>query len=251
MSFVLRRGRLTTAQQRAWDTRREVYLVDVPRHHAYLSVDPTWRFDAEAVFGRKAPTVLEIGSGQGDAIVHAATGDPDRDHVAVEVYQPGVAQVMVRADKALQERDGAAPDATGTPRAARPGDPGLPNLRVMQVNAAELLDTAIPPGSLAELWTFFPDPWHKTRHHKRRLVAPGFAEKAARALRPGGVWRLATDWAQYAEQMLDVLEAAPDLRNEHGPRAVAPRFEGRVVTGFESKAHRAGRAITDLTYVRR
>ncbi|MBE1877350.1 hypothetical protein IHE71_16795 [Myceligenerans sp. TRM 65318] len=120
----------------------------------------------------------------------------------------------------------------------------------MQVNAAELLDTAIPAGSLDEVWTFFPDPWHKSRHRKRRLVAPAFAEKVTRALRPGGLWRLATDWAAYAEQMFDVLEAAPALRNAHGPRTAAPRFEGRIVTGFERKAHKAGRDITDLTYIR-
>ncbi|WP_307815936.1 tRNA (guanosine(46)-N7)-methyltransferase TrmB [Myceligenerans indicum] len=238
VSFASRSGRLTTGQQRAWDTRRGFYLVEAPRHVGRMSVDPAWQFDATAVFGRTAPLVLEIGSGQGDAIVAAAAADPDRDHLAVEVYQPGVAQVMVRADRAAEER------TPGTEPA------GLPNLRVMQVNAAELLDTAIPAGSLAEVWTFFPDPWHKSRHRKRRLVDPAFAEKVMRALRPGGVWRLATDWAEYADQMLDVLEAAPGLRNAHGPRAAAPRFEGRVVTGFERKAHKAGRDITDLTYVR-
>lgn len=296
VSFASRSGRLTTGQQRAWDTRRDIYLVEVPRHFGRMSVDPAWRFDAAEVFGRTAPLVLEIGSGQGDAIVTAAAADPDRDHLAVEVYRPGVAQVMVRADRAARERTGGA-DRMGEPgdtgravdgsgsgeagesvdgggaddtvegvdggvlgrvavgealaqRSAEPEGPGLTNLRVMQVNAAELLDTAIPAGSLDEVWTFFPDPWHKSRHRKRRLVAPAFAEKVVRGLRPGGVWRLATDWAEYAEQMLDVLEAAPGLRNAHGPRAAAPRFDGRVITGFERKAHKAGRDITDLTYVR-
>ncbi|MBO0607847.1 tRNA (guanine(46)-N(7))-methyltransferase TrmB [Myceligenerans salitolerans] len=253
VSFASRSGRLTTGQQRAWDTRRDVYLVDAPRHHGRMSVDPAWRFDAAAVYGRTAPLVLEIGSGQGDAIVTAAAADPGRDYLAVEVYRPGVAQVMVRADRAAQERGAGTreADSDGVAGGDGAGDgPGLPNLRVMQVNAAELLDTAIPAGSLDEVWTFFPDPWHKSRHRKRRLVAPAFAEKVTRALRPGGLWRLATDWAEYAEQMLDVLEAAPGLRNAHGPRATAPRFEGRVVTGFERKAHRAGRDITDLTYLR-
>lgn len=282
MSFASRSGRLTTGQQRAWDTRRGFYLVDAPRHVGRMSVDPAWRFDAAAVFGRTVPLVLEVGSGQGDAIVAAAAADPGRDYLAVEVYRPGVAQVMVRADRAAAERvRGAGPQETAVPdtavadtavadtvetdraeqgtgeqetgarQAAGEADPaGLDNLRVVQVNAAEFLDTAIPPGSLDEVWTFFPDPWHKSRHHKRRLVDPEFAEKVTRALRPGGTWRLATDWAEYARQMLDVLESAPGLRNAHGPRAVAPRFEGRVVTGFEHKAHRAGRDITDLTYVR-
>jgi tRNA (guanine-N7-)-methyltransferase len=223
--------------------------------------------------------LLEVGAGQGAAIVTAAAADPERDYLAVEVYRPGVAQVMVRADRAALERGGEPGEAPvgGDPGEAPAGDepdepagigrpgspardeggagdqldgPSLLNLRVMQVNAAELLDTAIPAGSLDEVWTFFPDPWHKSRHHKRRLVAPAFAEKVTRALRPGGVWRLATDWAEYAEQMFDVLEAAPGLRNAHGPRTAAPRFEGRVVTGFERKAHKAGRDITDLTYIR-
>lgn len=256
VSFASRSGRLTSGQQRAWDTRRDIYLIDVPRHVARMSVDPGWGFDAAAVFGRTAPLVLEIGSGQGDAIVTAAAADPERDYLAVEVYRPGVAQVMVRADRASRERAGE-PGRSGEPRrdgegeaGEQPDGPGLPNLRVMQVNAAELLDTAIPAGSLDEVWTFFPDPWHKSRHRKRRLVAPAFAEKVTRALRPGGVWRLATDWAEYAEQMFDVLEDAPGLRNAHGPRAAAPRFDGRVITGFERKAHQAGRDITDLTYVR-
>ncbi|WP_460706332.1 tRNA (guanine(46)-N(7))-methyltransferase TrmB [Myceligenerans halotolerans] len=247
VSFASRSGRLTAGQQRAWNTRRDFYLVEAPRHFGRMSVDPAWRFDAAAVFGRTAPLVLEIGSGQGDAIVTAAAADPDRDYLAVEVYRPGVAQVMVRADRAVRERAGEPGEGQD---AEQPDGPGLPNLRVMQVNAAELLDTAIPAGSLDEVWTFFPDPWHKSRHRKRRLVAPAFAEKVARGLRPGGVWRLATDWAEYAEQMLDVLEVAPGLRNDHGPRAAAPRFEGRVITGFERKAHKAGRDITDLTYVR-
>ncbi|WP_344099792.1 tRNA (guanosine(46)-N7)-methyltransferase TrmB [Myceligenerans crystallogenes] len=243
MSFSSRSGRLTDAQQRAWDTRRDAYLVEVPRGVGRMSLDTSWRFDAERVYGRVAPLVLEIGSGQGDAIVAAAGRDPQRDYLAVEVYKPGVAQVMVRADRAAAEA------AAG--RGAVDDDvAGLPNLRVVQVNAAELLETAVPAGSLDELWTFFPDPWHKSRHKKRRLVTPKFAATAARALRPGGTWRLATDWADYAGQMFDVLDAEPALAGAHGPRTAAPRFEGRIVTGFERKAHRAGREITDLTYTR-
>ncbi|WP_159792231.1 tRNA (guanosine(46)-N7)-methyltransferase TrmB [Puerhibacterium puerhi] len=232
VSFVRRSARLTTSQQRAWDAKRGRYLVEAPRATARTSVDPAWRFDAEAVFGRRAPLVLEIGSGQGENVVEAASRHPERDHLAVEVYTPGLAQTIVRAEK-------------------QNAGQGLDNLRLLQVNAAELLETSLAAGSLDELWIFFPDPWPKSRHHKRRLVTPGFAALAARVLRPGGVWRLATDWAEYGEQMLEVLEASEDFRNAHGAGAVAPRYAGRVLTSFERKGLAAGRAVTDLEYVRR
>ncbi|PZR55527.1 tRNA (guanosine(46)-N7)-methyltransferase TrmB [Xylanimonas oleitrophica] len=231
VSFVRRSGRLTASQQRAWDERRDAYLVEVPRAVARTSVDPAWRFDAEAVFGRRAPLVVEIGSGQGENVVEAADAHPERDHLAVEVYVPGLAQTIVRAG---QRRD----------------RQGLANLRLVQANAAELLATSLPESSIDELWVFFPDPWHKARHHKRRLVTPRFAELAARVLRPGGTWRLATDWAEYGEQMLEVAEASPAFRNAHGAGARAPRFAGRVLTSFERKGLAAGRSVTDLEYVR-
>ncbi|MFE5308431.1 tRNA (guanosine(46)-N7)-methyltransferase TrmB [Isoptericola sp. NPDC056605] len=241
VSFVRRSARLTTAQGKAWDTRRDRYLVDVPRGAAVTSVDPSWTFDPVQVFGRTAPLVVEIGSGQGEAIVAAAAAHPERDHLAVEVYTPGLAQTIVRAGHA-----GADPGRDG-------GAPGneLDNLRLVQADAAELLATALPEASVDELWVFFPDPWHKSRHQKRRLVTPAFAEVVARVLRPGGVWRLATDWSHYADQMREVLEASDDFRNAHGPGERAPRFEGRVLTSFEKKGSAAGRGATDLEYVRR
>lgn len=232
VSFVRRSARLTKGQQRAWDTRRDRYLVEAPRDRAATSVDPSWRFDAEATFGRRAPLVVEIGSGHGEAIVAAAADHPERDHLAVEVYTPGLAQTIVRAEQCHEQR-------------------GLDNLRLLQVNAAELVESALPGASVDEMWVFFPDPWHKLRHHKRRLVRPAFAEQVARVLRPGGVWRLATDWEEYAHRMVDVLEASDDFVNAHGPGAVAPRFDGRVLTGFERKGRDAGRVVTDLEYVRR
>ena len=231
VSFVRRSARLTTSQQKAWDERRGQYLVETPRAIARTSVDAAWTFDAEAVFGRRAPLVLEIGSGQGENVVEAADAHPERDHLAVEVYQPGLAQTIVRAGQRRERQ-------------------GLTNLRLLQANAPELLATALPEGSLDELWVFFPDPWHKSRHHKRRLVTPEFAALAARVLRPGGVWRLATDWVEYAEQMLEVCEGSTQFRNAHGPGAAAPRFEGRVLTAFERKGIAAGRTVTDLEYVR-
>ncbi|HEV6954388.1 MAG TPA: tRNA (guanosine(46)-N7)-methyltransferase TrmB [Promicromonospora sp.] len=235
VSFVRRSGRLTDRQKRMWETRRDAYLIDVPRAVARTSVDPTWVLDAAAVFGRTAPLVVEIGSGMGDAVVEAAGTDPDRDHLAVEVYEPGLANTIANADQAAGEQ----------------GREGLANLRLVQANATELLETALPAGTVDELWVFFPDPWHKSRHHKRRLVTAEFAALAARVLRPGGTLRLATDWAEYAEQMLEVLDGHAELDNVHGAGGTAPRFEGRVLTSFERKAHRAGRTITDLTYVRR
>ncbi|WP_125774883.1 tRNA (guanosine(46)-N7)-methyltransferase TrmB [Antribacter gilvus] len=234
VSFVRRSGRLTDKQQRAWDARGDAYVIDVPRAVARTSVELTWSLDVPQAFGRTAPLVLEIGSGLGECVAAAASSDPARDFLAVEVYEPGLAQTVVRAERAGLEL----------------GQEGLPNLRLVQANAAELLDTALPAGSLDELWVFFPDPWHKSRHHKRRLVNGSFAELAARAVRPGGTWRLATDWAEYAEQMIAVVEASGHFRNAHGAGRTAPRFPGRVLTSFERKAHAAGRAITDLEYVR-
>lgn len=231
VSFVRRSARLTTAQQRAWDEHRSRYLLDAPRAVANTSVHPEWVLDAGAVFGRRAPLVVEIGSGLGENIVETADAHPERDHVAVEVYTPGLAQTIVRAQQ-RNERE------------------GLTNLRLLQVNAAELLETGLPEGSVDELWVFFPDPWHKSRHHKRRLVKPEFAELAARVLRPGGIWRLATDWAEYAEQMLTVGDASPHFRNVHGAGNRAPRFDGRVLTAFERKGTAAGRHATDLEFAR-
>ncbi|PFG42628.1 tRNA (guanine-N7-)-methyltransferase [Isoptericola jiangsuensis] len=243
LSYVRRTARLTPSQQRAWDTRRHQYLVDVRREteHRVLSVHPDWRFDAAAEFGRSAPLVMEIGTGLGECVVHAAATHPERDHLAVEVYTPGVASTIVRAGHA------------GTDPADAGGAPGqeLTNLRILQADAAALLEHGLPAASLDELWVFFPDPWPKKRHHKRRLVSPEFAELAARVLRPGGVWRLATDWAEYGEVMLAVGDGSAHFRNAHQEGNVAPRFEGRVMTSFERKGLDAGRSVTDLEFVRR
>ncbi|ROS77022.1 tRNA (guanosine(46)-N7)-methyltransferase TrmB [Cellulomonas sp. PhB143] len=227
VSFVRRSGRMNARQQKVWDTRRHELVVDVPRSVARTSVDPTWRYDAAEGFGRRAPLVVEVGSGQGEAVVAAAGADPSRNFLALEVYTPGLGQTVYRCLRA-----------------------GLTNVRLMQANAPEVLEHSLPAGSVDEVWVFFPDPWQKARHTKRRLVAPPFVDLVARVLRPGGTWRLATDWAEYAEQMLDVVESSAHFENVHGPRAHAPRFEGRVPTGFEAKAGRAGRDVVDLAYRR-
>lgn len=222
VSFVRRGSRLQGRREKAWDENREQYLIDVPRALADTSVDPGYRFDAVAAFGREAELVLEIGSGLGEAVVHAAAAAPERDFLAVEVYLPGLAQTVQRA-------------------AAH----GLANIRVVQANAPEVLATMIPEGSLTEVWTFFSDPWPKSKHEKRRLVTAEFAELVAKSLKPGGVWRLATDWEHYAEQMLEIGEAS-SLVNDY--ETWAPRYEGRIITSFENKAHLAGRTVRDLSY---
>ncbi|WP_433874819.1 tRNA (guanosine(46)-N7)-methyltransferase TrmB [Sinomonas atrocyanea] len=256
VSFVRRGTRLQGRRQAAWDQHADAFVIDVPRHVADTSVHPDYVFDAAAEFGREAPLVVEIGSGLGEAVVAAAEANPDRNFLAVEVYRPGLANTLLR----IAQR-------------------GLTNVRVAQANAPEVLGSMLPAGSVAELWVFFPDPWHKAKHHKRRMVKDSFAELAARALAPGGLWRLATDWSSYAQQMRDVVAASPDFRNAHdgersGPASPltaawasgvdceatgesdevggwAPRFEGRVLTSFENKALTAGRVIFDLTAERR
>jgi len=223
VSFVRRGSRLQGRRREAWDELAEAFLIDVPRvENADTSVAPGFVFDAATAFGRAAPLVVEVGSGLGEAITHAAELDPGRDYLALEVYRPGLAQTMLR----ISQKD-------------------LTNVRTAQVNAAEAFAGMIPASSVAELWTFFPDPWHKARHHKRRLVAPRFAAVAAARLAPGAAWRLATDWAAYAEQMVEVLDAEPALTG-----GVVERWPERPVTRFERKGLAVGRTITDLEYRR-
>lgn len=237
-SFVRRGDRLSPKRQKAWDEYASQWVLDIPRIMTDTSVDPSFRLDHEALFGRKAPLVVEIGSGLGEAIVNHAVAHPELDHLAVEVYKPGIADLLMKASQA-----------------------GVTNVRVAQANAPEVLEHMLEPGSVHELWVFFPDPWHKTRHHKRRLVSPRFAGLAARVLEQGGLWRLATDWQEYAVVMREVLDgASEDFENVNpGPAAIdenpdqgwAPRWEGRILTSFERKATEAGRIPRDLTYRRR
>ncbi|MEH0108613.1 tRNA (guanosine(46)-N7)-methyltransferase TrmB [Tersicoccus sp. MR15.9] len=229
LSFVRRGTRLQGKQLAAWERLSGHYLVDVPRASAATSVDPEARFDAASAFGRSAPLVVEIGSGLGDAVVAAAAAAPEQDFLALDVYRPGLSDLMRKADTA-----------------------GAPNIRVIEANAPDVFATMLVPASVDEVWMFFPDPWPKKRHHKRRLVSPEFAALVARVLRPGGRWRLATDWEEYAEQMRETLDQVAEFSaaNE-GADGWSPRFERRIETGFERKGIAAGRVIRDLTYVRR
>ena len=218
VSFIRRGGRLTERQQRAWDDLHSTHVVDVPRHGSSTSVDPDFRLDTESLFGRRSPLVVEIGSGRGEALVAAAAEHPDHDFLGLEVYVPGVAQTLVT----MRHH-------------------GVTNVRLAVVNATEALATTLAPASVSELWTWFPDPWHKKRHHKRRLVTVPFTRLVARVLEPTGTWRIATDWDDYAAMAADVLAASPYM--DGGP---VPRHEGRALTRFESKGVAGGRTIHDL-----
>ncbi|MCW2830565.1 MAG: tRNA ((46)-N7)-methyltransferase TrmB [Aeromicrobium sp.] len=224
VSFTRRGGRLTDRQQSAWNELASTYVIEPPGNGPSTSIDPAYVFDQRAAFGREAPLVVEIGSGRGEAIVQAAQDDPGTDFLGLEVYVPGVAQTLVT----MRHQ-------------------GVTNVRLMVVNAAEALTTMLPEASVRELRIWFPDPWHKKRHQKRRLVTPAFAARAARVIEPGGAWRLATDWQDYADQMLEVLSGAEDFEFSG---TWAPRFAGRPQTRFETKGRRVDREIRDLVAVR-
>lgn len=225
VSFARRDGRHDARTAHAFEPPYSRFLVEPARQARSTSLDPAWRFDATAAFGRTAPLVVEIGTGTGDAILAAAQDAPGVDHLAVEVYRPGLARTILSAD-AL----------------------GLDNLRVLEADAGAFLAQGAVPGSVDEIRIFFPDPWPKLRHHKRRLVGPAVVAHCARALRPGGRLRLATDWADYAAQMREAALSCADLE---GGREWAPRFSGRPVTRFERKAQEAGREVRELDLVRR
>ncbi len=207
-------------QRRAWDAHAGKYLVE------FSAV--THGLDEQALFGRSAPLVLEIGSGMGDATAAMASARPETNVLAVEVYKPGIAQTFSH----LARRS-------------------LGNVRVLRADAVEVLEQVVAPGSLAEVWLFFPDPWPKNKHVKRRLVTPSFADLVASRLEPGGSWWLATDWAPYATQMLRAVSACPLLQNPHaGADGWAPRPPFRPETRFERRGLAHQRTIFDLHVVR-
>ena len=216
LTYSRRGSRFTPRQAAAWAAYAERWWVP---DEAVDAPD----FSLAGLFGREAPLVVEIGPGIGEATVALAAGRPDVDVVAFEVWRPGVADTLGRI-----------------------GEAGLTNVRLLSVDAVWSMEHLVPRDSLAALWTFFPDPWHKKRHHKRRLVTPAFAHLAATRLSVGAEWRLATDWADYADQMVEVLDGEPLLEG-----GVTERWAERPETRFERKGRAAGRAVTDLCYVRR
>ncbi len=218
VSFTRRGGRLTERQNAAWDALAASHVLDIPRDGPSTSVDPEFHFHPVAAFGREAPLIIEIGSGRGESLIASAQARPDVNFLGMEVYVPGVAQTLVTMRHA-----------------------GVDNVRMVIANAPEAFATMIAPSSVQEVRTWFPDPWHKARHHKRRLITVRFSELVARVLAPDGVWRIATDWEDYAVWIEDVLTTSPHL--DGGP---VDRFDGRVITRFEQKGLQAGRVIHDF-----
>ena len=210
-SYVLRAGRMGSGQQRALQELGPRFVLPFEPRPA----------DFESAFGRRAPLVLEIGFGMGDATAHIAAQQPGVDFIGVEVHVPGVGALLRRI-----------------------GEQGLGNLRIVRHDAVEVLREMVAPGSLEGVHLYFPDPWHKKRHHKRRLVQPAFAALVASRLRSGGYLHCATDWEPYAQQMLQVLGAEPALRNT--AEGFAPRPPWRPLTKFEQRGLRLGNGVRDL-----
>ena len=217
-TFKPRRGRITTAQQAALARLWPQWGLAIPD-----TADAP--LDRAALFGREAPLVLEIGCGMGDAVIAMAAAAPEHDFLAVDVHTPGLGNVLAMAERA-----------------------GLTNVRVAVGDAVDLLRDLIPADALEAVHVYFPDPWPKARHHKRRIIRPDVVALLAGRLRPGGRLHCATDWAEYAAAMLEVLGAEPRLRN--AAAGYAPRPTHRPVTKFEARAIQDGREVFDLCFLR-
>jgi len=231
-SFVRREGRLTRGQQRAMDDLWPRYGVDTPGvemlepERRALGIAP---LDLDALFSRATPDqrVLEIGFGMGQSLAEMAALFPRNDYLGIEVHRPGVGTLL----RVLGEDD-------------------LHNVRVICDDAVQVLKHHLPEASLDRVQLYFPDPWHKKRHHKRRMVSPEFVELVARKLKPCGVFHLATDWQDYAEQMMAVLSDSPGFRNIAGPGEYSPRPGWRPLTKFEQRGRRLGHGVWDLLFER-
>jgi tRNA (guanine-N7-)-methyltransferase len=216
-SFVVRAGRMTAAQERAW---RELWPV--------LGIEKgDGPLDFAAIFGRHAPVVLEIGFGNGETLVALATAQPAQDHVGLEVHPPGVGHLLLRCDTQ-----------------------GLKNVRVICDDAVQVLQRRVPDASLDQVLLYFPDPWPKKRHHKRRIVQPEFVALVARKLKAGGMLRMATDWRPYAEHMLATVGECELLRNESATGDYVMRPDSRPPTRFERRGQRLGHDVLDLAFRR-
>jgi tRNA (guanine-N7-)-methyltransferase len=216
-SFVVRAGRMTVAQERAWRDLWPSWGVE----------NATTTLDFAALFGREAPVCFEIGFGNGESLVALACAHPERNFVGLEVHPPGVGHLLLRCEAE-----------------------GLSNVRVICEDAVQVLQRRVPDDSLDEVLLYFPDPWPKKRHHKRRIVQTAFVELVARRLRLGGVFRMATDWEPYAEHMLATAGANPQLRNESSSGGFVPRPESRPITRFERRGQRLGHGVWDLAFRR-
>ena len=217
-SFVIRAGRMTNAQTKALEELSPKYAVDVS------SLE---RLDTAAIFGREAPLVVEIGFGMGASFVEMAQKDPLRNYLGIEVHPPGVGACMMLIDEAQ-----------------------ISNAKVIKYDAFDVLTKCLGPESIDILQIFFPDPWPKARHHKRRLVNPEFLKLVTPLLKHGGNIRMATDWQEYAEQMLECLNAAEGLENTNPSGGYIPRPEWRPLTKFEKRGERLGHGVWDLVFKR-
>ncbi|CAA0120636.1 tRNA (guanosine(46)-N7)-methyltransferase TrmB [Zhongshania aliphaticivorans] len=216
-SFVLRTGRMTDGQRRAY----EINLAELGLQRS----DGMQNF--ENTFGRVAPVVLEIGFGMGDSLAEMAANAPENDFIGVEVHTPGVGRLMYLVQ-----------------------DAGLKNVRTYEDDAVEVLAQCIPDNSLSRVQVYFPDPWHKARHHKRRLIQPQFVQAIRSKLNVGGVLHLATDWENYAEHMMDVMSEAEGYSNMAGDREYSPRPDYRPITKFEKRGERLGHGVWDLLFTK-
>ena len=214
-SYVLRQGRFSPGQQRA-------YAQLLPRFGIAYEPKP---IDFAQAFGRRAPVVVEVGFGMGETTARIAAENPATDYLAIEVHVPGVGSLLRQV-----------------------GEAGLANVRVVRHDAVEVMRDMVPPDSLAAIHVFFPDPWPKKRHHKRRLLQPDFAALAASRLAPGGVLHVATDWREYAEHVLSVLSATPGLANT--AEGFAPRPATRPETKFERRGLKLGHGVWDIVFKR-
>lgn len=217
-SFVLRQGRLSQAQQQAIDTQWP---------HFGLTLEDAL-LDFDSLFGRTAPTVLEIGFGMGTSLAAMAEANPDKNYIGIEVHRPGVGALL----KLVQEKQ-------------------LTNIRVFNDDAVEVLQRQIPPNSLSEVYLFFPDPWHKTKHKKRRILQAEFALNIARHLQPGGRFHMATDWEDYAQHMMRVMSSLDAYENLSGDHQYTPRPDYRPLTKFEQRGQRLGHGVWDLIFVKK
>ena len=214
-SFVRREGRLTRGQQRGLEILWPEYGI----------AHDTGLLDLDEIFGRSAPRVLEIGFGNGASLAETAAAHPELDFLGIEVHRPGVGNLLQ-----VIERE------------------GLTNIRVMQEDAVEILKTQIPRASLDKVQLFFPDPWHKKKHHKRRIVQADFVSMLKDRLKEGGVFHMATDWQHYAEHMLAVMSNADGFINTSATGDYVPRPESRPLTKFEQRGHRLGHGVWDLMF---
>jgi tRNA (guanine-N7-)-methyltransferase len=213
-SFIRRQGRITQGQQLALDNHWDKYCLD-----------PAADYDFSQVFGRTAPLIVEIGFGSGDSLAKMAAANPDQDYIGIEVHRPGVGHLMLLLDQQ-----------------------GLTNVRIYCHDAIEIIERKIADSSLAGVHLFFPDPWPKKKHHKRRIVRPSFVDLLARKLQPGGYFHAATDWENYAENMLEVLSAGTGISNSSNTGDYCERPEYRPLTKFEQRGIRLGHGVWDLIF---